>query len=273
MIKIKPENCISCGKCVWDCFPRALTMQGDSPFLTDPKSCIQCGHCIAVCPSGAVSDDCLCMDEVKPYNPDDFSIDGGRLLNVIQFRRSIRHFKDQAVEEEKIKAILEGGRYTPTARNAQQTSYLVVREAIADLREMALETLCQMGEELVANGDPGSERRGRKFIRMRQEYLKNPNEADQLFFHAPLLILVLSGKEFVADAAAAASNMELMAVAQGLGVLFSGYFAAAVAKSAEIRSLLDLKSGQRVVRCMVIGYPDINFYRTVPRKPVDVKYI
>ena len=72
------------------------------------------------------------------------------------------------------------------------------------------------------------------------------------------------------DAAAAAAYTELLAAELGLGCLYSGYFTACCAGSEAIRNLLGLKNGEQVVRCLVLGHPDVAFRRTAPRKPVSL---
>lgn len=51
------------------------------------------------------------------------------VMEAIRTRRSIRSYKDQPVEEEKLQAILEAGRLAPSANNAQDWKFVVVRDA------------------------------------------------------------------------------------------------------------------------------------------------
>jgi len=56
----------------------------------------------------------------------------GKMMSVmetIKARRSIRSYKDQPVEEEKLRTILEAGRLAPSANNAQDWKFVVVRDA------------------------------------------------------------------------------------------------------------------------------------------------
>jgi anaerobic sulfite reductase subunit C len=45
--------CISCGLCVKNCTPGALTMGDDKKPHLDTDACIWCGDCVKVCPTGA----------------------------------------------------------------------------------------------------------------------------------------------------------------------------------------------------------------------------
>jgi len=50
------------------------------------------------------------------------------VAEAIAARRSIRAFKSKAVEEEKLKRVLEAGRLSPSARNMQDRKFVVVRD-------------------------------------------------------------------------------------------------------------------------------------------------
>ena len=89
-----------------------------------------------------------------------------------------------------------------------------------------------------------------------------------MFFDAGTVILVLS--KSVQSACIAAAHMETMVYAQGLGMLYSGFFTRAVAHSKEMKEYLKLNQGQEVFACLVIGYPSIKYQRTVPRKEAKI---
>jgi nitroreductase len=114
-------------------------------------------------------------------------------------------------------------------------------------------------------------RRAQNFLTWEQQVREDP-DFDPLFFHAPLLILLVSDAEGARDAAAAAAYMELLAHTLGLGCLYSGYFCAAAGDPA-IRERLGLPEGRQVTRCLVLGWPDIKFRRSVPRKALQVRYL
>ena len=105
---------------------------------------------------------------------------------------------------------------------------------------------------------------------MYNEYKENPRVNDKLFFNAPALILVVSDSQV--NAALASSNMELMTNAQGLGTFFSGFFTMAAQGNEKIRELLELKGNKEIVTCMIIGYPDVKYVRTVPRKAAKISW-
>ena len=60
-----------------------------------------------------------------------------------------------------------------------------------------------------------------------------------------------------------------MANAEGLGVLFTGFIERAIKNSKEAKKILGIDK-KEVISCMLIGYPDIKFRRTVPRKQAEI---
>jgi nitroreductase/Pyruvate/2-oxoacid:ferredoxin oxidoreductase delta subunit len=272
MMNINSEKCVGCGICVKDCFPNDIEIVDGKAKINNVR-CFKCGHCIAVCPKDAVSTDEYNMEDVKDYNEAEFNIEAETLLNFIKFRRTTRQFKNRDVEIEKISKIIEAGRFTQTGTNSQNVSYIVVKDNIDQLKEIALESLNIRGEQLLKNLNPQTvpfKRYAQMWIKMYNEYKENPKENDKLFFNAPALILVVSDSQI--NGALASSNMELMTNAQGLGTFFSGFFAMAAQGNEKIRELLGLEENKEIVTCMVIGYPNVKYVRTVPRKDASISW-
>ncbi|MCT4607506.1 MAG: nitroreductase family protein [Marinisporobacter sp.] len=273
MINIDKEKCIGCGKCVQDCISRHLEIS-EGKAKRKSLNCIKCGHCIAICPKDAVSIDEYDMEEVKNYNKEEFSINPDYLLNFIKFRRSVRQFENKEVEEEKICKIIESGRFTQTGINLQDVSYVVVREGLQELKAMTLETLNKIGENILHNLTPEImpfKKYADMWIQMYQEYKKNPNGNDKLFFNAPAVIIVTANSTI--NGTLASSNMELMTNALGLGTFFSGFFVKAAQENKRIMEFLGVEKGKQIVTCMIVGYPKVKYLRTVPRKEAQVYWM
>ena len=272
MMNVNSEKCVGCGLCVKDCFPKCIEIVDEKAKINN-VTCMKCGHCIAVCTKGAVSTDEYNMEDVKDYSESEFIIEPDNLLNFIKFRRTTRQFKDKDVEIEKLFKIIEAGRFTQTGTNAQNVSYIVVKNNIEQLKEIALESLKNRGEEILKNLNPQTmpyKRYAQMWIKMYNGYKEDPKMNDKLFFNAPALILVVSDSQV--NGALASSNMELMTNAQGLGTFFSGFFAMAAQGNEVIRELLGLEGNKEIVTCMVIGYPNVKYVRTVPRKDASISW-
>ena len=265
MVSIDKEKCIGCGACVEDCFPENL-------FLDSGKSeikgrCMQCGHCIAVCPVNAVSITNYPQEGIEEYDKERFDISSDNLLNFIKFRRSVRHYKNKPVEKEKLERVLEAGRYTATGSNMQDVSYIVVQETLNEIKPVIWESLYEFAlENLNEKGVIGAY--APRWIKMYEDYKKDPLN-DKLFFKAPVLLVVTAISPL--NEVLAPSNIELMANAEGLGVLFTGFIERALKNSVKAKEMLGINK-KEIISCMLMGYPDIKFRRTVPRKQAEISW-
>ena len=269
---VNRDKCIGCTLCVQDCIVSDIEMVDGKSHIKN-ETCIKCGHCIAICPVKAISSDDekdYSMDEVVEYNKETFDIDSENLMNFMKFRRSVRLFKKDDVEEEKIAKIIEAGKFTQTGSNAQDVSYIVVKDKLQDVRKAVLETLNVAADKMIADSNTPKNFLTYAYMwkKMNSDFLENPDGEDRLFFKAPLLILIEADR--VVDGALAAAKMELMTDALGLGTYFSGFLERAVAINPKLRELLQLGEDKELAACMVIGYPRVQYKRTVPRKDVKV---
>ncbi len=250
-ITVNEEKCIGCALCVNDC-PNACLYLENGKAHTSKSGCIECGHCYAICPQGAIRlSNYACEDEpIVPMT----ELDSKTLLSAMRSRRTIRHFLAKPVEEEKIRMILEAGRYCPTGGNSQNVQYTILGSRQAEAEAICVELF----------------RTGQKLGARLAEFLRRVNITDSFFFKGAPLVIVVSGKDDV-NPALASSYMEIMAESLGLGVLYSGFFRVCAGISGKLRRLLELPKGHKVVTCMVIGYPSVKYQRIVPRKDLQRK--
>lgn len=268
MFRVNHEKCIGCGLCVKDCVVRDIELV-DKKATIKNKTCIKCGHCIAICPVEAVSTDDYNMNDVVKYDKESFKVDPDNLLNFIKFERTIRHFKEKDVENEKVLKIIEAGRFTQTSSNAQNVNYIVVKDKIQELRKITLETLNSLGEEILKNSTNVLYKKyAHMWSVMYKNFMVNPLGEDNLFFKAPVLIIVTSEQPI--NGGLASANMKLMIDALGLGAVFSGFFVRASEKDTRIKKFLEIDDTQNIISCIVVGYPDVRYLRTAPRKAPNI---
>ncbi len=251
---INKDKCIGCGKCVEDCPGSKLQMaDGKAEFMF--SRCIECGHCFAICPVGAVSMSSYPeAKEEKAVSMEE--IDSETLLAAMKSRRTIRQFTYEAVSDGDIARIIEAGRYCPTGTNAQDFTFTVLRERKDEAEKQAVKVF----------------RAAQKAATPFSSYIKYFNIDDRFFFkNAPVVILVTSKGN--TSGCLASSYMELMAYSLGLGVLYSGFFVAAVKFNKKLASMLELEKGSKLVTCLVIGHPDVEYERIPPRKEAKVKWL
>lgn len=260
-IAIDHDKCVGCGMCAKDCPHNAIRIENGKADMF-AESCMECGHCVAICPRAAVSMNGYNMNEVREYDSDSFTIEPDKLLNAIKFRRSIRRYKQDEVEKEKIEKIIEAGRYTPTGSNKQNIRYVVMNHPENDIEKDALETF---GKLMKIAGFMS------KFVKLPVD-VKRFDLKEGFFFHkAPTVIFVIS--EDPVNASLASENMEMMAESMGLGVLFVGLFVRACRMNKTIRKKLSMTKKETLVTAIAVGYPDVKYRRTVPRKTANVEWI
>lgn len=260
MVQINQEKCIGCGLCVKDCIAAAIKIKDQKAEIVN--DCIYCGHCVAVCPSEAVSIPSYDMEEVEAYDKDSFHIDPENYLHAIKFRRSIRNFKPDKIEPEKAKMFLNAGRYTPTAKNQQDCTFVFVQDKLEEFKELFWSEVPGIVEEW-KKVNPMAARMFRLFYKRQQRNAKD----DLLFFQTPAFLVIAADHPL--DGGLAAANIENMAVAQGLGALFSGYTQHIIEKSDVLKNWLGITKKQ-ITCCMLIGYPAVKYQRTAPRKKADI---
>lgn len=261
MIVIDRERCIGCGLCVKDCPANKLKVEEGKAVYT--PECIQCGHCVAVCPRKAVSIPEYDMDDVEEYDADTFTVDPENLLHALKFRRSIRNYKDRRIENEKLEKILDAGRYAPTAKNSQGTRFIVLEKELETFRDLLWEQVPDLADKMKETAPHYAMLF--KFLYRRRK--KDPKD-DLLFFNAPTCILIATDNPL--DGGLAAAGMEHMAVAEGAGVLYSGYLQRIIEASPVLKEWLGIPD--TAVACfMLLGYPAVTYRRTAPKKIADVE--
>ncbi|RIE10847.1 nitroreductase family protein [Candidatus Cryosericum odellii] len=154
------------------------------------------------------------------------------ILEAIEKRYSVRHYKNQPVEEDKLAEVLEAARLAPSGSNLQPWKLVVVRDR-ATIRSM-----------VHAIG-------GQQFIEQA----------------AVLVVACKSGEGYnighrydgaVVDITIALDHVTLQAASMGLGTCWLGNY-----DGNEVRALLDIPSENPVVAILALGYPD----ESHPRRP------
>lgn len=270
---VNKGKCIGCGLCVRDCLRNTIFIREGKAEI-DVSGCIKCGHCIAVCPQDAVS-----LGSIENMQWDSGGSGPKRgstpdpevFLNFLKFRRSIRQYKKHEIEPEKMEAIIEAGRYSPTAGNRQKNRFIILKENIEQVRKAAIETLRHAAaDESKYLGEREIYRKS--WARMYDDYAEG--RRDGLFFNAPAVILIVSDENnhyAEIDGGIAASRMELQANALGLGVCYIGFLNTAMEFDGRIKEMAGLKEDEKLAVAFVTGYADVEYQRPAPRKPANVR--
>jgi nitroreductase len=146
------------------------------------------------------------------------------IYEAIRARKSVRAYKDIAVEEGTLERIFEAVRLAPSARNAQEWRFVVVRDK-ATRERIATEAAAQ------------------PFIGQAGAVIACCAEAEGRIMRcgqAPAPI----------DVAIAMDHLSLAAVAEGLGTCWIGSFDEAI-----VKRILGIPASVRVIQLMSLGVP------------------
>ncbi|MDK2891343.1 MAG: hypothetical protein PWR21_1975 [Methanoculleus sp.] len=180
------------------------------------------------------------------------------IFSVIRERRSVRNYTDREIPDEALRAIIAAGIQAPTALGLQPWQFVVVRDR--ELMRQASDyckpiLLEKIGEE----SRPGTE----EFLAA----LRSPEF--NIFYNAPVLVLVLGARDVVSsvlDCALCAENMMLAAWALGIGSCWIGS-AALIEQNPGILAALKVPEDHQIVAPLIFGYPAPLSPKPVRREP------
>ena len=186
-------------------------------------------------------------------------LDSDRLLKAIKYRRSVRRFKQKPVSSGDLDMLVQAGRYTATAKNMQDCRFIFVQKELEILKTLIWDGIGR----ILDSPAPGPAQAYQGFY----EAHMADSKQDYLFRNAPAVLFIAS--EANIDAGLAAQNMELMGVSLGLGFLYNGYLRWAAEMNPEVLDWLGVGE-KKIEACALLGYPDITYKRTAPRRAADV---
>lgn len=265
MVEIVSEKCVGCGLCMQDCPAKNLSVADGKANVRG--ACMECGHCFAVCPVGAVQITDYPSDGIVEFKENGPLVNSDTLLNFIKSRRSIRNFQNKKIEKETWSRVLEAGRFTATAANRQDVKYTVIQDELQTVKEYVWDGFAAM-----INAMRKTQGNDSPFVKQLQSMCdvhKNTPDIDPLFFNAPSLLIITSASPL--NGGLASSNIELMANAEGLGVLYSGFIQGALGANEAACKYLGIDKKQ-ICACMLAGYPNVKYQRSVPRKETNIQW-
>jgi nitroreductase len=172
-------------------------------------------------------------------------------FEAIRTRRSIRRFQEKPVEENKLSALLEAVRMSPSWANFQCWRFIVVKDKTA---KQQISEMSYVESFFSAVG-----------------YKANP--AKKGLSEAPVVIvacadpsqsgIIWDQQYYMTDIGIAAQTLMLSARALGLGTVFVGVF-----DERKLRDLLGVPKQIRIVGLFPVGYPLEEKKDGPPRKPL-----
>ncbi len=270
LFTVDQDKCKKDGICAEVCPMRIIAFdedQGPRPVSEAAEICIECGHCVAVCPVGALDHRAMAAANCPPIKKADL-LGPEQAERFLRSRRSIRRYKDQPVERDQIRRLIEIASHAPSGHNRQPVRWLVIDDA-AELKRLAgitadfvrwlIENMPQVAlaahmDRVVAAWDAG---------------------LDAILRDAPAVVAAYAHKDdrmAVSSSIIALAYLELAAQPLGLGACWAGFFMAAAANFPPMQQALALPEGQQVFGAMMIGKPVYRYQRLPLRKKPDISF-
>mgnify|MGYP000336118035 CR=1 FL=1 len=279
------DSCKKCRVCVELC-PNLIMKVNEQgqvvPQAERQHLCIECGQCMAACASKSITAGSLSYEKdfFEASRPENAA---AVFDDLIHTRRSVRNFKDKAVEQEVLGKIVQAISFAPPAFPPIKYSLMVINDR--ELLKKSLPLYISMYEGMMkmmknpiprffirrATGTPRYKvirNHLMPIIEADMPLLKNGSE-DTLMRHAPAMILFLQEKnseDIQADVYIAATVGTLAAHAYGLGSTIVDVIAPAIQRSPGLRSLYNIPDDKDVVAALIVGYPKYKYHRAVKRK-------
>ena len=130
-MQIDSNKCNQCKLCVIECPINIIRIrEGDtmpSWIGGGSRLCLNCGHCVAVCPPGALGLDTMKPEDCTPTGKD-WLPTPEQAEHFLKARRSVRVYKEQPVEREKLAKLIDIASYAPSGHNGQPVEWLVITD-------------------------------------------------------------------------------------------------------------------------------------------------
>ena len=258
-------KCTRCERCLDVCgrLRGAIEMTAGGPVLHLDK-CNKCGHCVAVCPVDAID------NPLSPRQPEIMPLPSyEQAENYLRSVRSIRLYKPETVPQDKMRKLVDIGRYPQTGGNSQGISYLVL-EGRAKVVEL-IDVFCKAADEFCPKNPDLSWIAG--CVRQYRE-----TGYDGLFRGCTSLIFALSKKHDhrKENAYFSLTFIALLAPTMGIGTCWAGIFerlACDPAYAKPFEEYLGIPEDKCIRGALMAGVPDVSFRRLVERDPLDITFM
>jgi ferredoxin len=270
-IHIDQQKCTKCSACTASCPVLIITTDSEGfPELNNENGerCIQCYHCEAVCPSQALTHELSEKAYESALEPQP-ALSSGMLGCYMQRRRSIRQYKQQKIEKEKLEQALEVVRYAPTGTNRQFNEWIIVSDDKL-IHQLAEGTIDWMRAVVKMNPEMAARYNFPALIKAWEGGI------DLICRSAPHLAFCLTPTNHpigLKDATIAAAHLELYLPSMGAGGCWAGYLMIAIQQSQPMKQLIGITDDSTVHAALLMGYPKYKYVKAPARNKANVKWL
>jgi nitroreductase/NAD-dependent dihydropyrimidine dehydrogenase PreA subunit len=271
LLSIAEDLCQRDGLCVKDCATGIIQLPdtGEVPEIVPggESACLECGHCVAICPYDALSHERIPADR-SPAIKENLRINEEQAVQFLRSRRSIRHFLDRPVEQEKIRTLIETARYAPTGGNSQMVEWLVLTDR-SHLGEIAGRTVDWM-RQLVKDPQVIAAR-----PYLRQAVASWEDGSDSVLRDAPALLVAMAPQEAangLVDLTLALCYLDLLAPVMGLGTCWAGLLQGGILAMPSLKAKVGIPETYSHHYPIMLGYTDLEYFRLPERKRPKITF-
>jgi NAD-dependent dihydropyrimidine dehydrogenase PreA subunit/nitroreductase len=282
------EICRGDGICVDVCPENVLEILDGKAATVESRqdNCILCGQCVAVCPTESLQMPEFPANDFAELGKLPFGYD--EFVDFLKVRRSVRVFKDRAVEQELVEKILAAAATAPMGMPPHSTE-VVVLDQREELDFLLKELVKDYGAMVKAFANPI----GRTMIRlasgaenykMLKDYIvqlaRYANElyaqdgTDRYMYRAPMLMLFHGNRWamlYEENAHLVCHHAMLAAVSLGLGTTIIGLIPPIVDRSKILRQRYGIPKENKVMTSLILGYPKYKYKKSIRRDLAGVQ--
>lgn len=268
---VNEELCIKCGLCAQDCFHGIIEL-AEYPRIIDEQRCFECQHCLAICPTSAIS--------ILGNSPEDSTPLKGNMPEedqvaaLIKGRRSIRAYKPDPLEPERIQKLLDTAWHAPTGVNSRSVHITLMDNP---------DSVNRFKAEIYSRLDAALEQGVSEIpyvvnlFKLVSRRMKDEG-VDLLFRGAPHFIIVSAPVERApsrtADMTIFLSYFELMAQSMKIGTLWNGLLKRVIESVLpDLKEKLGIPQDHEIGYAMLFGKPAVKYQRTIERGAARVRRV
>ncbi len=282
MIEIDETKCTACNLCASACIGGPIY---EGPEVRDDGRtlCVECGHCYAICPEGAIT--LTGFEGFQPHElPQTPPVDGPAMMTLLRGRRSGRMYKAEPVSREHVKEIIEAASLAPSAHNSHLTKAYVCydEDAISRIRDRAIRYYRRLVRFFELPGFPfiwrlmSLDPEELEVLKYAFKGLWESDKNDDILLYGTKTLLSFTAPRrnamALGDAWIAAQNAVDYAEAIEVSTCYNGFLIHAANHDKGLRKAMGIRSGEKVVAVLNLGYPRRRYRRAAPRRTMETTW-